>query len=151
MTLWRISRHAGLEGTGLLASARWHTAGRRIVYLADSPASALVETLVHLELAPDLIPGDYRLLKIDAPDAVSREAAERDRFPTGWEFEARTTRTIGDAWLRGARTAMLKVPSALVPETENWLLNPAHADAREIRVVWEKAFPFDNRLFRFAK
>lgn len=152
MTLWRISRHAVLDGTGgLLGSARWHTAGRRIVYLADSPASALLETLVHLELAPDLIPADYRLLKIDVPDSVSRDAVARGALGEGWEFKSIVTRALGDPWLRGGGTALLRVPSALVPETQNWLLNPEHPDARVITVIAEQPFPFDGRLFRFAK
>jgi RES domain-containing protein len=152
MILWRISRHGFLEGRGgLIAPARWHTAGHPIVYLADSPASALLETLVHLEIGPDLIPPDYRLLKIDAPDSASRELVSRDTLPDGWEFKSQITRAIGDPWLRSGRTALLRVPSALVPETDNWLLNPGTADANRLTVVWERAFPFDGRLFRFAK
>ena len=152
MILWRISRHANLDGFGgLVASARWHTAGRRIVYLADSPASALLETLVHLEISPDLVPADYRLLKLDAPETIGREAVSADSLGAGWEFKSQVTRGVGDEWLRRGSTALLRVPSALVPNTDNWLLNPDHADARAIAMVWERAFPFDGRLFRFAK
>ena len=69
MFLWRISNHSTLEGRGgLLASARWHTEGRPIVYFAESPPSALVERLVHLELNPARFPKSYRLLQAEGPD-----------------------------------------------------------------------------------
>ncbi|HWD98922.1 MAG TPA: RES family NAD+ phosphorylase [Bryobacteraceae bacterium] len=152
MILWRISRHEALDGFGgLMASARWHTAGHRIVYLADSPASALLETLVHLELGPDLVPDGYRLLKIDAPENVSRETINVESLGPGWEFRSQVTRALGDPWLRSGTTALVGVPSALVPETGNWLLNPQNPDAQAISILWARPFPFDDRFFRFAR
>ena len=67
--LWRISNHAGLSGEGgLRYSARWHTAGLPVVYLAASPAGAMIEILVHLELNEDNIPLHYQLLEVAVPD-----------------------------------------------------------------------------------
>ena len=69
MFLWRISNHSTLDGRGgLHAAARWHSQGYAIVYLAASPAGALVEVLVHLELDPQRLPASYRMLKAEAPD-----------------------------------------------------------------------------------
>ena len=69
MRLWRISDHADLTGEGgLLASGRWHSRGSRIVYLADHPASALVEVLVHLEVESEDIPSSYQLVAVDLSD-----------------------------------------------------------------------------------
>jgi RES domain-containing protein len=134
-----------------MASARWHTVGQRIIYLADSPASALLEILVHLELAPDLIPDGYRLLKIQVPENVSRETTNIEYLAPGWEFRSQITRSVGDPWLQGGSTALLRVPSAVVPETENWLLNPQHPEAQAISILWSRPFPFDDRFFRFAR
>jgi RES domain-containing protein len=70
-TFWRISDYVGLTGDGgRKAGARWHTASSRIVYLAESPMAALVETLVHLEVDSEDTPDFYTLLKIPVPDGL---------------------------------------------------------------------------------
>lgn len=76
-SLWRISNYLSLSGEGgLHFSARWHTAGHRIVYLAESPAGALVEALVHLELGAEDWPRSYQLLQADWPDKLRAETLE---------------------------------------------------------------------------
>ena len=127
MVLWRISNHLSLAGAGALrASGRWHTRGRRIVYGAENPAAALLEILVHFEIEIRDLPAHYRLLKIQAPDDVNAEHASADEMPHDWRENIEVTRAIGDAWLANGSAAMLRVPSVLVPETCNVLLNPAH-------------------------
>ena len=147
MFLWRISNHATLEGRGgLQASARWHMEGRRIVYLAETPAGALVEALVHLELNPTHLPKAYRLLKAEAPDELPMRTIAAADVTTDWIHDEIATRTIGDEWLASRTTAVLRVPSAIVPETFNALLNPEHADAERVRVLWHAEYPWDERL-----
>ena len=86
--LWRISNHASLSGDGgLYASGRWHTRGRRVVYLADHPASALLEVMVHLEIDAEDLPTHYQLLGVDVPDDLASE--ERQRPPRGLARAAR--------------------------------------------------------------
>ena len=147
MFLWRISNHATLDGrSGLIASARWHTEGRRIVYLAESPPGALVEHLVHLELNPARLPKFYRLLKAEAPgDLPIRTLAATD-LGADWINDQVVTRTAGDGWLASKSGALLRVPSAILPETFNVLLNPGHADASRIRILWHAEHPWDARL-----
>lgn len=147
MLLWRISNHATLEGRGgLIASARWHTEGKLIVYLAESAAGALVEALVHLELDPASFPKQYRLLKAEAPASLQVATVLGNDLPERWIHDEITSRTIGDEWLASGSTALLRVPSAIVPETWNVLLNSTHPDAKRIRVVWHAAYPWDERL-----
>jgi RES domain-containing protein len=148
MFLWRISNHATLDGRGgLAASARWHSEGRPLVYLAESPAGALVEALVHLELNPAHLPKSYRLLKAQAPDGLSMKAIRgADLQNVNWVQDQITTRTIGDEWLASKNSAMLRVPSAIVPETFNILLNPEHTDAAQVQVQWHSEYPWDERL-----
>lgn len=150
MILWRISNHLDLSGAGgFRAAARWHHDGAPIVYTASSPASALLEVMVHLELN-DLtqLPDAYQLLKIDVPDGlVIRELGEAD-LVADWQISLETTRTLGDRWLRGFASALLAVPSAIVPYTQNYLLNPAHPDARKIEITSHGSYPFDFRLFK---
>jgi RES domain-containing protein len=145
--LWRISNHDTLDGRGgLLASARWHTRGRPIVYLATTPAGALVEALVHLELKPNHLPKSYRLLKAEAPDDLPK--MHFSALTDDWQQNEIASRTLGDEWLSLNQTPLLEVPSAILPETMNILLNPTHPEAVRISVLWHEAYPFDKRLFK---
>jgi RES domain-containing protein len=147
LNLWRISGHNSLSGEGgLYYSARWHTTGHRIVYLAESPAGALIEALVHAELNEKSWPRSYDLMQIAAPDGIEVETlnvlAGEDwtRFPT-------VTRGLGDEWLQSKRTALARVPSAIMPNTWNFLLNPEHSEAVQIRIVEITRAEYDPRLF----
>jgi RES domain-containing protein len=147
--LWRISNHLSLAGDGALRTpGRWHTRGRRVVYCAQSPAAALLEILVHFEFDIQELPVRYRLLKIDAPDDIRVEAVASDQLPADWPDRPQVTRGFGDRWLTAGSTALLRVPSAIVPETFNVLFNPAHQDARRIRVVQSGEYGVDPRLLK---
>ncbi len=144
MILWRISRHRELNGRGgIFFAGRWHHAGVPVVYLAESPAGALIETCVHTS-AND-VPPSFTLLKIRGPeppfDEIEIAMLDRD-----WPDSVGSTRDLGSAWLKGKNTALLRVPSALVPETANYLLNPAHDDAALFQIESSFVFPFDVRL-----
>src|SRR6185503_2600554 len=135
MRLWQISNHASLTGEGgLYASGRWHTRGRRVVYLADHPASALLEVMVHLEIDAEDLPTHYQLLGVDVPDGVPVAALTEDELQNGWRTQIAVTRARGDEWLRTGPTALLRVPSVIVPEAANYLLNPAHPEAARISI-----------------
>lgn len=147
MLLWRISNHASLAGEGgLLASARWHTQGHPVLYLAETPAGALVEVLVHLELDPAHLPRHYKLLKAEAPDDLSVRATAKAELSANWTEDLLSTRGLGDEWLRSRATALLRVPSAIVPETFNVLLNPLHPEAARLRLISHRDYPWDRRL-----
>ena len=150
MIVWRISNYLELSGQGgLRAAARWHHAGKPIVYTANSPASALLEMLVHLELNDfEYLPSSYRLLKIQVPDGVSIAEVDESNLDANWQSLTDMTRAIGDKWLSELSSALLAVPSAIVPHTNNYLLNPAHRDAKKIKVKSHGSYPFDFRLFK---
>jgi RES domain-containing protein len=144
MILWRISRHLELDGRGGISIAgRWHHAGRPVVYLAESPAGALIETCVHTS-AND-IPPSFMLLKIVGPDLSCGEI-ELARLKQDWPERVEITRDLGTKWLEEGSAALLRVPSALVPETTNSLLNPLHPDARLFQIEKSFLYPFDARL-----
>src|SRR5215469_12783294 len=114
MILWRISNHRALDGYGgLIAHARWHSLGRRIVYLAETPAGALLEALVHLELDIDSLPSSYRLLKVEAPESVKMKQLSQGDLSKDWVTDQASTREIGDGWLASRESALLRVPSAV--------------------------------------
>jgi RES domain-containing protein len=145
--LWRISDFVDLSGQGgLLGAARWHSRGRRIVYLADHPASSLLEVLVHLEVDAAELPDVFQLLGIDAPEDMAFDLVRSAELPGNWQRDHPVTRALGDRWLTESKTALLRVPSAIVPAAFNWLLNPAHADAGQAAIAKIIRAPFDSRL-----
>jgi RES domain-containing protein len=147
--LWRISNHASLVGEGgLRASGRWHTRGKRVVYCAESPAAALLEILVHFEIEIGDLPARYRLLKVNVPDDLLVDRVSPTDLGSDWVEDIQATRAIGDTWLTRAATPLLAVPSAVVPETSNVLLNPAYPDAKRIVIVQSTDYVIDQRLVR---
>mgnify|MGYP001598695697 CR=1 FL=1 len=145
-SLWRISNYASLDGEGgLRFSARWHTAGRGLVYFAESPAGVLVEALVHLELDEQDWPRSYQLFQVEYPGKLRMETLQ-PRPAKGWQHKLALTRRLGDEWLRSGRSALARVPSAILPDTWNVLLNPEHEDTPQVRVVRAVRAEYDQRL-----
>jgi RES domain-containing protein len=144
VTLWRVSNHTVLDGAGgLRAAGRWHTRGQSIVYCAGSAAAALLETLVHAEIDAEDIPVAFRYLEIEAADSVAVETL-RHVDPTRLD----RTRRAGDEWLRSGRTAILRVPSVIAPQTWNYLINPIHPESAAVRIVKVHHYVVDRRLLR---
>lgn len=151
MRLWRVSNHADLSGEGgRRADGRWHERGQPVVYLAEHAALALLETLVHLEIDPEDLPSHYQLLTVEVPDGVTveefSESGLADRV-VDWRRAPQETRKLARPWFNERRTALLCVPSVIVPAAHNYLLNPLHPDAARIAVVAWQTAEFDARLF----
>jgi len=150
MLLWRISGHNTLEGLGgELGSARWHTAagGKRIVYLAEHPALALIESLVNFRGDPALAPKAYQLIKVEASARLVSETVDADKLPSDWRSDLANSQALGDAWLAALSSALLRIPSVPSPESWNYLLNPRHPDASHIEIAWCRWISYDSRLF----
>lgn len=144
MVLWRISRHVDLSGRGgLTIAGRWHHAGAPVVYLAETPSGALVEVCAHTS-AND-IPPSFTLLKIVGPDLPCDEIGLAT-LDQGWAGRVEITRDLGSEWLKQGSSVLLRIPSALVPESANYLLNPLHKDAGLFRIEKSYQYPFDERL-----
>jgi RES domain-containing protein len=151
MILWRLTKrhYADLSGKGgELFDARWHTRGRPIVYLAATPALALLEVRVHLELSPGSLPDDYVLMRVHAPDDVASQTVRPRDLPDGWQQSEQLCRPVGDSWLEGAVSALLRVPSATIEVEHNVLFNPQHPDASRLQIEETTPFKWDQRLFR---
>jgi len=145
--LWRASNHPSLDGAGgLRTSGRWHHQGKRIVYCAPNPATALLEILVHAEIDIQDIPVTIRYLEIEAPDSITFESPDLAVVGAGWQKER--SRGVGDEWLASKRTALLRVPSVIVPATWNILINPEHPESHGIRIVRVHRHAFDRRLVK---
>lgn len=133
---------------GMEASGRWHHKGRPIVYTAQSLSLSALEYLVHLGRRDSNIALVSAQLTIsdDMPITVPDISA----LPANWDSwpPLETTMAFGDAWLVETKSAVLKVPSALIPAESNFLLNPQHPDFAQIsRSATKPArFTFDRRL-----
>jgi RES domain-containing protein len=136
-----------LEGEGgRVAAGRWHNRGQRIVYCASSEALAVLELRVHL--GRFLPQDDYTMHAVEIPlDEV--ETLSSDALTKRWNAVPATaaTRAIGDTWLESLRSLALRVPSIHSSSDTNILLNPAHPDRKQIRVVSRAPYTFDRRLF----
>ena len=142
MRVWRLARqaHAALDGEGArIHGGRWNAPGRPLIYTAGSAALAVLEVRVHLDLALDMLPEDYQLMAIDT-GAVTIDEAPATALDD--------PRSFGERWLAENRTAAVRVPSIIVPEDWNLLMNPQHPEAAGIAVVSRRPFRFDTRLFR---
>lgn len=143
MRLWRISNYADLDGQGgLFVDGRWHSRGRPIVYLAEHSALALTEVLVHFDLAPDDLPDRYQLIEVECSGSID----ECPELPADWSRDQPLTQSIGDQWLENVSALMLRVPSAVVPKSYNYLFNPLHSEAGQARIIAVASYPFDERL-----
>ena len=144
MKLWRLYRAAhgpGLDGAGgLHAAGRWHPIGRRAVYFGASAAIVVLERLAHLD--PDVLPRDLVLSCFEGDASIEDLAA-------GFDIEdIEKARMHGEDFLSSQRACVLRVPSVVLQEEFNLVLNPLHADIDRIRVVSRRNFSFDGRLLR---
>lgn len=141
---WRFAKQPyanDLSGEGAKrAGGRWNSRGFPVVYLAEHPALALVEIRAHLAVPYDDLPDDYMLLRVALPDEPPERILTMPSNP----------QAIGDEWLLSGRTAVLRVPSVIVPQATNLLLNPKHSLAASASIISAKPFKFDPRLWHNA-
>lgn len=153
ITAWRLdkAKHARDAFTGEGArrvSGRWHRQGTPVVYVSESLALSVLEKFVHLGLDASHIKFVY--FKVEIPDSVTVEKLRTADLPDDWTAEPPrdSTKEIGSTWVMEGRTAVLRVPSVLVPNSWNYLLNPAHRDFKKIRISGPMPFVFDARMWK---
>lgn len=158
MRLWRIAaetrRHAAddLSGGGAAAHpGRWNDDRQAVVYAAPTIAMAVLETAAHVDGSG--LPLNRFLVRIDVPDTVWAARAELDAstLPATWAAipAGKTSVAIGSEWITSLRSAILLVPSVIVPEEQAALINPAHPGAKSLDATIVRAFDYD-KLFRPA-
>lgn len=134
---------------GEKTDGRWHTAarGKRIVYLSEHPALALIEILANLQGDPKLFPDAYQLMKVTVSGSVSTNTLSPNLLTSDWPDALAQTRGVGDSWLKRRDSALLVVPSVISPESNNCLFNPLHPEAEGLEMEWCKWVRYDKRLF----
>ena len=145
---WRIvkAKHAAraFSGEGAARSGgRWNSRGVRVVCASSTKSLAALESLVHLNPP---VRFKYVAIRIKFDDALV-EIFPPKALPPDWRVEPPppSTQRIGDAWVLGGRSAMLALPSVIVPGEPNYLLNPAHPDFKGIAMGKPERFTFDWR------
>lgn len=138
-----------LDGSGAKTyGGRWNREGHAVVYASDSVALAALELLVHLHRSEVL--NRYRLVTLDLPDDAVLILDDAG-LPADWRDDPApaSTAAIGTAWLTGGQSLALSVPSVLIPQQRNLLLNPAHgASGAVFATATLQPFDFDPRLVR---
>ena len=153
--LWRIATDtpdytaddmsgAGAKKTG----GRWNRIGNPVLYTSPSIALACLETVVHLGVSA--LPLNRFLVRLEVPDAVWAKRITLSPAPVGWEAEPAGAVSLdaGDHWLASRDSALLLVPSVIVPEEFNVLVNPLHSDSATLIVTKMRQFRYDARLAR---
>ena len=126
---------------------RWNSLNTYLVYTAESRALATLEVSVHLDLSEDL-PTDRSYVEIDIPDDIQMLEIDPADLPQNWDARPPILETqfIGDDFVRDGGAAVLKVPSSIVPQEYNYLINPNHQDAFRMAVISETSMNFDPRI-----
>ncbi len=149
MRVWRLCRkkHAEFDGEGArLAGGRWNRRGTAVVYTSATLSLAILEHFVNLKIAGS--PADLAAIPADIPEDVLMTSVDVSRLPRDWrKYPApETLAELGTAWVERGESAVLAVPSAVVSEERNYLLNPAHAQFHRIRIGKPVAFRLDSRM-----
>jgi len=149
---WRLvkRKHAddAFSGEGARHyGGRWNSPGVPVVYTAEHASLAILEVFVHLG-ATELL-SEYVLIPVEFEEA-SVAVIDQAALAEDWRgYPAPVSvRTIGDEWVAGGRSAVLSVPSAVVPLERLFLLNPQHPDFSLIRIGDAQPLPLDSRLKR---
>lgn len=150
MRVYRLARKKyakHLSGTGAkLNGGRWNSKGNEALYTAEHISLAKLEVAVHLSL--DLIPDDYCLITLELPKSCKVKTLSLSDLPIAWDAIPYTkiSQQVGDDFLKENKFIALKVPSAIIPQEFNYILNPFHTDYKRISILAVEDFNFDTRL-----
>jgi RES domain-containing protein len=151
MIVFRLSKSKfanDLSGKGAEKSGgRWNSKGTALVYTSESRALCTTEIAVHTPLGN--LPLDYQLISIEIPENVHIQELASADLPADWKSipHVYSTQAIGDKFVADGIYPVLKVPSAVVQDEFNFLINPAHTESHFVRIKIIEPFNFDERLF----
>jgi RES domain-containing protein len=155
MLVYRIDRKKYLKdtlkgiGASMSSSFRWNSEHTRMVYTSESRALALLEITAHLNGVME-IPTDRYLVEIEIPDALKIQTLYITDLPKNWNAHPPSvfTQNLGDSFVQKLKAPVLKVPSSIVPQEFNLLINPHHPDANKIQMISKECLAFDPRIVR---
>lgn len=136
-----------LSGAGAaMYGGRWHSKGTYILYTSSSASLALLESVVHIS---NIQVFDFCTICLEIPD-YSIEQITVEKLPANW-FEnpsADALKKIGDAFISANESLALEIPSAIVPEENNYLLNPFHSLFNKVKILFVRNVAIDKRLMK---
>ncbi len=141
---WKTSSFSGIGAASV--GGRWNPAGTHVVYASQHLSTASLEKFIHL---PKPIPLTMKFIKFPILFAgVAIERPSLSALPRNWRAEpvAVESQQFGADWFRRGSTAVLAVPCAIIPEEENYVINPTHPDFKKIGIGPSEPFTFDPRL-----
>lgn len=151
MTVYRISNikyKDDLSGNGAkLYGGRWNLPGHPVIYTAEHISLCVLEMLVNITLTESHL--KYQLLQIQIPDNIEPVIISAKKLKSIWQDDEAYTRFIGTEFLKNKQSLLLKVPSAVIQEENNVLINPQHSYFKKVTIGKSYPFKFDNRLFSF--
>jgi RES domain-containing protein len=150
MLIWRLCRaiHAksAFSGEGARRyGGRWNSRGVPMVYCSSSLALAAIELFVHLD--PTQAPDDLVSIAAMLSEGEPARTIASEQLPPDWWTDLSATRALGDAWIHGASSLALRVPSVPMRSEWNVLVNPLHPRLAEQRIDPPQPFIFDARMF----
>ena len=152
MIVFRLSKPAyaeDLSGRGAeLSGGRWNSKGVALVYTSESRALSTTEIAVHTPLG--IIPDDYKLISIEIPDKVKILELKIIDLSKDWKSipYKSSSQQLGNNFVKEEKYLIMKVPSAVVQDEFNYLINPKHKDINKIKIIKVEDFGFDERLFK---
>ena len=150
MTLYRCSLgkwSKDLSGQGaFLYGGRWNTKGHRMIYTSENNLLAALEVAIRIPLAK--ISSDYTMVSIQVSDDFDVYIPKLIR---NWNMNKKHTQSVGDNFLIENKFLLMKVPSALMSNTFNYLINPMHKDFNKTKIGRTQALVFDERLIKMMR
>jgi RES domain-containing protein len=156
MLVWRVTRKAHAEqpltGEGARRfGGRWNHIGTPVVYTSGTLSLAVLEYLVNLPISD--LPDDLVSIQLQIPHDLPLNEIAIQELPKKWRtFPAiEELKDIGTDWVSAGGTAILAVPSVVIPNELNYLINPAHPETRRVKILSVDPFALDVRLYRTQK
>jgi RES domain-containing protein len=127
-------------------AARWNSEGKKVIYTAASRSLACLENVVHRSGRG--LNTLYKIMVVYVPDALYIETLDPAKLTHQWweRTESSTCRNLGDNWLQNQSSGVLKVPSAIINDEYNYLMNPYHSDFSKVKLISLEDFRFDPRI-----
>lgn len=148
MIIYRIASadfKEDLSGEGAaLYGARWNSVGTKMLYTAGSISLAVLEALVHLK-ERNFPPNQY-LLKISVAGTIDPIEITNEKIKADWKKDLAYSRWIGDEFSKNNESLIMKIPSAVIQEEGNFIINPLHKDFKKIKLVSTEKLELDKRL-----
>ncbi|MEZ4600231.1 MAG: RES family NAD+ phosphorylase [Syntrophotaleaceae bacterium] len=141
-------RAKDLSGEGArLFGGRWNSKGVPMIYTAAAASLAVLETLVHMSM--DVFPENLVMVTMEIPDEFI-ETLDPRQLPKNWATYPASAEVneIGDAWAKNETSLGLLVPSAILPQENNLIINPRHPQAGTIKIVAIDPYQVDRRLLK---